>query len=94
MVFAPFFGRGCLLLMINFFPFLGQFFEKYHAQLIGQPGGGGEYVVQDGFGWTNGVLLWMIKKYGDEIAIDPSECPPIGRPTNLNVKFLRVCLPQ
>ena len=26
-------------------------------------GGGGEYPGQDGFGWTNGVLLKLIKKY-------------------------------
>jgi alpha,alpha-trehalase len=26
--------------------------------------GGGEYPGQDGFGWTNGVLLALIKKYG------------------------------
>lgn len=41
----------------------GQIFEKYHASVIGIPGGGGEYIVQEGFGWTNGVLLWMMKKY-------------------------------
>ena len=26
--------------------------------------GGGEYPTQDGFGWTNGVLMTLIKKYG------------------------------
>jgi len=26
--------------------------------------GGGEYPGQDGFGWTYGVLLALIKKYG------------------------------
>jgi len=26
--------------------------------------GGGEYPGQDGFGWTNGVLLALINKYG------------------------------
>jgi hypothetical protein len=26
--------------------------------------GGGEYPSQDGFGWTNGVLLALINKYG------------------------------
>jgi alpha,alpha-trehalase len=25
--------------------------------------GGGEYPSQDGFGWTNGVLLALINKY-------------------------------
>jgi len=27
-------------------------------------GGGGEYPSQDGFGWTNGVLLKLMKVYG------------------------------
>lgn len=26
--------------------------------------GGGEYPSQDGFGWTNGVLLKLMKVYG------------------------------
>lgn len=29
--------------------------EKYNVIKPGEPGGGGEYVLQDGFGWTNGV---------------------------------------
>lgn len=56
--------------------FLEQFFEKYHAQLVGQPGGGGEYIVQDGFGWTNGVILWLLDQYGGELYA-PTECPTI-----------------
>jgi alpha,alpha-trehalase len=30
----------------------------------GQGGGGGEYELQDGFGWTNGVTLKLLEKYG------------------------------
>ena len=29
--------------------------EKYNVEDINLLGGGGEYEVQDGFGWTNGV---------------------------------------
>jgi alpha,alpha-trehalase len=29
------------------------------------PAGGGEYETQDGFGWTNGVLLQLWQMYGD-----------------------------
>lgn len=29
--------------------------EKYNVVDAGEPGGGGEYALQDGFGWTNGV---------------------------------------
>ncbi|RZC35606.1 trehalase [Asbolus verrucosus] len=40
-----------------------EFFEKYNAQLHGMYGGGGEYEVQTGFGWTNGVLLELIDHF-------------------------------
>ncbi|XP_973891.2 trehalase [Tribolium castaneum] len=39
----------------------GAMFEKYDAERVGEPGGGGEYEVQEGFGWTNGVALMLIK---------------------------------
>ena len=32
-----------------------KFVEKYNVESIDGLGGGGEYVLQDGFGWTNGV---------------------------------------
>ncbi|GHH57650.1 alpha,alpha-trehalase TreA [[Pseudomonas] boreopolis] len=37
--------------------------EKYNAE-AGQ-GGGGEYPLQDGFGWTNGVTLKLLALYGE-----------------------------
>jgi len=37
--------------------------EKYDVIDANKEGGGGEYPSQDGFGWTNGVLLPLIKKY-------------------------------
>ncbi|KAM9988691.1 hypothetical protein ACTFIY_004730 [Dictyostelium cf. discoideum] len=48
----------------------GMMFEKYNANFIGVPGGGGEYVVQNGFGWTNGVDLYLLKKYGKSITLN------------------------
>ncbi|WP_313436989.1 trehalase family glycosidase, partial [Atlantibacter hermannii] len=40
--------------------------EKYHiADYAPQPGGGGEYPLQDGFGWTNGVTRRLISLYGE-----------------------------
>lgn len=41
----------------------GKLVEKYDVMDADKPGGGGEYPSQDGFGWTNGVLLALIKKY-------------------------------
>lgn len=32
------------------------------------PGSGGEYDVQAGFGWTNGVAISLLAKYGDRIS--------------------------
>jgi len=36
-------------------------FEKYHGDDLGRTGTGGEYIPQTGFGWTNGVALWLSK---------------------------------
>jgi len=38
----------------------GKMLEKYNVEDIALETGGGEYPVQDGFGWTNGVYLAML----------------------------------
>lgn len=43
------------------------FLEKYSAINNDDCGDGGEYPIQNGFGWTNGVALSFIKKYGDRL---------------------------
>jgi len=40
----------------------GKMVEKYNVYELGLEGGGGEYPVQDGFGWTNGVLLKLLSE--------------------------------
>jgi alpha,alpha-trehalase len=40
----------------------GKMVEKYNVVDMGLEGGGGEYPVQDGFGWTNGVLLKLMSE--------------------------------
>ncbi|XP_052753073.1 trehalase-like isoform X1 [Galleria mellonella] len=42
--------------------------EKYDATIFGGFGGGGEYVVQTGFGWTNGVVMSMLNRYGETLS--------------------------
>ena len=44
----------------------GKLLEKYNIELQGDAAkaGGGEYPLQDGFGWTNGVLLKLMNMYG------------------------------
>jgi steroid delta-isomerase-like uncharacterized protein len=39
----------------------GKMMEKYHVEDLNLDAGGGEYPVQDGFGWTNGVYLALKK---------------------------------
>ncbi|ESK84799.1 glycoside hydrolase family 37 protein [Moniliophthora roreri MCA 2997] len=53
----------------------GNMFEKFSNLDIGSAGRGGEYTVQAGFGWTNGVLLWAASVYGD-VLVAP-QCPSL-----------------
>lgn len=41
----------------------GMMFEKYDATSPGKGGGGGEYKVQEGFGWTNGIVLEFLHTF-------------------------------
>jgi alpha,alpha-trehalase len=41
----------------------GKLMEKYNVVDTETKAGGGEYPLQDGFGWTNGVLLNLMDKY-------------------------------
>ena len=45
----------------------GHMYEKYDVTKRSTPGGGGEYEVQEGFGWTNGVVLSLLQKYGSTL---------------------------
>jgi alpha,alpha-trehalase len=49
---------------VDVFKRTGKLMEKYNVYEMNVEGGGGEYPSQDGFGWTNGVLIALIKKYG------------------------------
>ena len=40
----------------------GKLLEKYDVVNVNRPAGGGEYPLQDGFGWTNGVLLKLLNR--------------------------------
>ncbi|XP_011875047.1 PREDICTED: trehalase-like [Vollenhovia emeryi] len=41
----------------------GTMFEKYNAIHPGEGGGGGEYNVQEGFGWTNGIVFELLSLF-------------------------------
>jgi len=63
----------------NYFVYVrsgGKMFEKYNVEMEkSRAGGGGEYEVQEGFGWTNGVVLDLLLQYGDRLRAPP--VPPI-----------------
>ena len=42
----------------------GRFMEKYNVIDTTLRAGGGEYPLQDGFGWTNAILIKLIRIYG------------------------------
>lgn len=43
----------------------GIMFEKYSDDSVNAAGGGGEYEVVEGFGWSNGVLIWAVDTFGN-----------------------------
>ena len=47
----------------RFYACTGRMIEKYDVE-TGAAGGGGEYPVQDGFGWTNGVTRALLDRPG------------------------------
>lgn len=49
----------------------GLMFEKYSDESLNQAGGGGEYEVVVGFGWSNGVLIWVADTFRDKLQTPP-----------------------
>lgn len=64
-------------------------FEKYDVEQIGLPGGGGEYEVQEGFGWSNGVIMHFLNKYPDLVSPEISAAPKIPQ---MSFSFILVVL--
>ncbi|KAL9711247.1 hypothetical protein Ac2012v2_005787 [Leucoagaricus gongylophorus] len=53
----------------------GNMFEKFSSLDVDSAGRGGEYTVQAGFGWTNGVVLWIASTYGNQL--NAPNCPSL-----------------
>ncbi|KZT11812.1 glycoside hydrolase family 37 protein [Laetiporus sulphureus 93-53] len=53
----------------------GNMFEKFNTTDVDSSGSGGQYTVQVGFGWTNGIVLWIASNYGDVLATP--DCPDL-----------------
>ncbi|KAI0845278.1 glycoside hydrolase family 37 protein [Daldinia vernicosa] len=58
----------------------GIMFEKYADDSTNVAGGGGEYEVVEGFGWTNGVLIWAVDTFGNKL-----KRPDCGNLTAANI---------
>ncbi len=54
--------RRWIDLNVNVYNNTGKMVEKYNVEDLSLEAGGGEYPVQDGFGWTNGVLLRLLSE--------------------------------
>ena len=57
-------AKRWIKLNISVYKNTGKLMEKYNVIDTSKEAGGGEYGGQDGFGWTNGVLLKLISVYG------------------------------
>jgi alpha,alpha-trehalase len=55
-------AKRWLALVTEVYASTGKLLEKYNVVTL-MPGGGGEYPLQDGFGWTNGVTVGLFKLY-------------------------------
>lgn len=59
-------GKRWIRLNVEVYKRTGKLMEKYNVEDMTLDAGGGEYPSQDGFGWTNGVFLALVHKYGME----------------------------
>lgn len=49
------------------------FYEKYKCNELGKPGDKGEYITENQFGWTAGVIAKFIHIFGEKIIISEKE---------------------
>ncbi len=50
----------------------GRIMEKYNVCEPDEIAGGGEYIIQQGFGWTNGVVKAFMVEFRNEFELDPT----------------------
>lgn len=63
--------------LVEFFGYFSKQMEnfsiQYSAEELGGFGGGGEYDIQLGFGWSNGVIMQFLGEYGHDLQAAGSE---------------------
>jgi alpha,alpha-trehalase len=67
-----------MVTVLNVYRQSGKLVEKYDVITTGRSGGGGEYPLQDGFGWTNGVMRKLIALYPKDATYSTLEQCPTG----------------
>lgn len=72
-------ARWCAL-NIGVYEKTGLLLEKYNVEDPNSLASGGEYTLQDGFGWTNGVLLTLMNKYHINKEIPPTDLEVLKLP--------------
>jgi alpha,alpha-trehalase len=72
--------RNSIITVKNVLHVLWALFQ-YDATIPGGHGGGGEYEIQLGFGWTNGVIMELLKKYGDRLTVRDTFFEPEYQPS-------------
>ncbi|PTY03864.1 trehalase [Opitutaceae bacterium EW11] len=60
---ASLIARRWIDLNVSVYNRTGKLMEKYNVENASLEAGGGEYPGQDGFGWTNGVLLALMRRF-------------------------------
>lgn len=67
-------------------------FLQYNVSVSGLPGAGGEYSVQLGFGWTNGVAMRLLETFSDRLtATTGGSSLPVA--SSLGIMILIALLP-
>ncbi|VDM46176.1 unnamed protein product [Toxocara canis] len=75
------------------FNITGHMWEKYDVVgTVPQPGAGGEYAVQPGFGWSNGAILDLLVTYKDRIGLS-TEAIPTENPVELTTSGKNAVVP-
>ncbi|GGE71958.1 alpha,alpha-trehalase TreF [Sphingomonas prati] len=74
-------ARRWIATVSGFYACTGRMVEKYDVE-SGKAGGGGEYPVQDGFGWTNGVTRALL----DRPAVADAEATTCANPARATTK--------
>lgn len=73
-------ARRWIALNLQVFRQTGKLVEKYNVIDLNMKAGGGEYSLQDGFGWTNGVLLNLMDRFDSPASLSSGKATVNEKP--------------